>query len=133
MRWAAEPPKDSRDTQTAVYDDLRLQVTGMHGDFVELIGERYAAGEMSGEVYQNAMRITAAVLDGVLHSHESIRDPNVDSLNSILTYAALLRGVISSELKKHGFEGEAVLTQEQHELLKEAAQYQRYELFDELP
>ena len=133
LHWDADPPADTRDTQTAVYDDLRIRISGEHGELIKSIGEQYAAGEIGREGYHNTMRIIAAVLDGILHSHESIHEPGVDSLNSILTYAANLRGGVSSELKKHGFEGDAVLTDEQHALLREAARYQRYELFDDLP
>lgn len=133
LKWHAEPPKDLRGVQTAIHNDIRIQITGAHSGFLKTLGEKYESAKIDAETYQVGMRVVAALLDGMLRSHSDIDDPNVDTLNSILTYAALTRAAISIELRKHGFVGDGVLTDEQHELLKIAARDMKYELFDDLP
>ena len=133
LRWEAEPPMNSSDTQTLVYDDLQLKITGKHSELIKRLGQQYVDGEIDAATYQNSMGMLAAMTDGVLRSHALIHDREVSQLNSALPYAALLRASISSELREHGFEGAAVLTEEQQGMLRDAARTGEYEKFDQLP
>lgn len=132
QEWDAEAPKNPRDTQTAIFKDIRVQVTGAHSEFIKELGRMHKSGSVDASSYRASMRIAAALLDGILQSHSDINDPDVDTLNSILTYALLNRLAISSELRKHGYEGYGVLTEEQHNLLRDAARGRDYKLIDKV-
>ena len=133
LQWGAEQPADEQDMQTAVYKGTKLRIDSRTGEFIKLLGKRYSEGDLDESSYTNTMRLFDGMLSGVLSSYEQIDDPRVDSLHSVLTHAALMRGVIALEFRAYDLRDQSVLNDEQIALLRDIARYQKYELLDQIP
>lgn len=123
--------------ETVVHDDLRVQVGVDYGDYIKSFGRRYANEELSEYAYVNAMLLIDAFLAGIMHSHETIYNNDIDPLyyhaQTALTFAPLMRLGIAQELERYDLEEHAVLSEEQRTQLKIATRDMKYETFDQYP
>lgn len=137
LSWKSLPPKDRTDLETVIHNNLRVQISTDYGDYIKLLGQLYVDEELSKDEYVNAMLLIDAFLAGIMSSHETIRNheihPDIYALQTVLTFAPLMRLGIAQELEKYGLEMHAVLSEEQRKQLKVVTRDMDYESFDQFP
>jgi len=137
LTWSALRLEDHTSLQTITFGQEELQIGTDFIEKVRYLGELLDRSEIDEAVYINSMHLLDAMLSGVMKSHSRLSKDSEEQFahatQSALTYAPLMRLLIASEFDERGFHEHNVLTQEQRELLKQAAQAQDFNYYDQLP